>query len=469
MSANDEPPDVAPDAEDDDERAAAFRAAGRTTRTARAAPPTGVRRVHVTVVDGPDRGLAAAATGARVVVGTQDGCELRLSDPTVSRFHCELFFGDGRLQVRDLGSRNGVIYRGMPILHALVPGGAVLSLGNTRLRVDLGDTELAVARSDGERFGRLVGRSPAMRAAFALLERAAASDVNVLIEGETGTGKEGAAEGIHLGGARAARPFIVVDCGAVPPDLLESELFGHERGAFTGAAQTRKGAFEIAAGGTIFLDEIGELALDLQPKLLRVLEKREIKRVGSSHYFPVDVRVIAATNRNLREGVNRGKFRADLFYRVAVLRVTLPPLRERLEDLPVIAGEILAQLAAPGDDTGFLLEEAFLDSLVEHDWPGNARELRNHLERCLALRAAAPLEAGDGPPARRPTDASVPFKDARERAIAEFERAYLTDALARSDGRVATAARAAQLDRMYFYRLLWKHGLKRRGGEDDDW
>jgi two-component system, NtrC family, response regulator GlrR len=322
------------------------------------------------------------------------------------------------------------------------------------------------------RFGGLVGTSDPMRRLFELLQRAANSDATVLIEGETGTGKEVSAHAVHLNSARARGPFVVVDCGAIPGQLLESELFGYERGAFTGAVTARTGAFEAADGGTIFLDEIGELSLDLQPKILRALESRKSKRVGSNDYRPFDVRLVAATNRNLREEVRAKRFRSDLYYRLAVLHVKLPSLRERKSDLPVLVDEVLAQLGV-GD---LPLADAIrtpesLEMLARYRWPGNVRQLRNYLERRVALgELAFPPDAESLPPARpssdRPSDSPIlaidqPLKLARAQWNDAFEVRYLEALLARHGDNVAAAARAAGVNRVHFYRLLWKHGLRR--------
>jgi transcriptional regulator with GAF, ATPase, and Fis domain len=269
--------------------------------------------------------------------------------------------------------------------------------GGVRLEADSGNSRAETRlERERERFGRMVGLSSAMQMVFDVLGKASGSEATILLEGETGTGKEVSAEAIHRGSPRREKPFLVVDCGAMPPQLLESELFGHERGAFTGAVASRLGVFEAANGGTVFLDEIGELSIDLQPKLLRVLERREVRRVGTNNHLPVNVRLIAATNRSLREQVAAHKFRSDLFYRLAVVEVKLPPLRDRLPDLPLLVEHIVRNLGTIIDEqTMSVVRSAeFLSALARHNWPGNIRELRNYLERCVALRDfAAPKPA----------------------------------------------------------------------------
>jgi two-component system response regulator GlrR len=434
-----------------------------------------VRPFTVHVVAGPDAGASFTHSGERIAIGTHDSADVILHDPTVSRFHCELTRSEGKTLLRDLGSSNGTFVGGCWIREAFLRGGALISIGQTQLRFDLAVDTVVVPLSERERFGLLVGRSTAMRAVFARLEHAAGSDVTVLLEGETGTGKEATAESIHTESARRDRPFIIVDCGAIPPNLLESELFGHERGAFTGAQTARRGAFEAADGGTVFLDEIGELGPELQPKLLRVLERHEIKRLGSDAYHSVDIRVIAATNRNLRGEVNGRRFRADLYYRLAVLSVRLPPLRERLEDLDLLVEGLLTNLeASRRPEVALVRAPEFLANLARHSWPGNVRELRNYIERCLALREETPIDvdvdvdaAGDAPPdaaantaVAAADDVLLPLKTARERANRAFERQYLKETMRRHDSNVSAAARAAGVDRMYFYRLLWRHNLR---------
>jgi DNA-binding NtrC family response regulator len=335
--------------------------------------------------------------------------------------------------------------------------------------VRLETSESARIRTAEERFGRMVGRSPAMQTVFDLLGKASGSDATIMLEGETGTGKEVSAEAIHKGSPRRDKPFLVVDCGAMPPQLLESELFGHERGAFTGAVSSRQGVFEAANGGTVFLDEIGELAIDLQPKLLRVLERREVRRVGTNNHVAVNVRLIAATNRSLREQVAAHKFRSDLYYRLAVVEVKLPPLRERLADLPALVEHIVRNLGPVDEETLAAVRAAqFLGALAEHNWPGNIRELRNYLERCVALRDFAPPRGATGvaTPAPHGPEGAVnigqPLREAREAWVSSFERRYLEELLRLHENRVSAAARAAGVDRIYFYRLLWKHGLRTR-------
>jgi two-component system response regulator GlrR len=353
---------------------------------------------------------------------------------------------------------------------------AAFSVAGAPVRLETTDSGRTRVAGD-DRFGRMLGQSAAMQTVFEVLGKAASSDATILLEGETGTGKEVSAEAIHLGSARKEKPFLVVDCGAMPPNLLESELFGHERGAFTGAVSSRQGVFEAASGGTVFLDEIGELSIDLQPKLLRVLERREVRRVGTNNHVPVNVRLVAATNRSLRDQVAAGKFRSDLYYRLAVVEVKLPPLRERLSDLPLLVDHVVRGLGAVDAAAAARVRSPeFLDALGRHTWPGNIRELRNYLERCVALRDFSPprsatgsMSAVSGPESA--VNVGQPLREAREAWVSAFERRYLEELLRQHENRVSAAARAAGVDRIYFYRLLWKHGLRTRepsGREPED-
>ncbi len=437
-----------------------WRAAGHPV----AAAPS-VRGFRLVVAEGPDGGRTWESVGDRAAVGTEAPNDLRLSDETASRFHCEVRIeASGAARVRDLGSANGTLLDGVQVVEAFLRDGSQLRLGGTLLRFELLDAQRPLPVSERTTFGSLHGVSAPMRSAFAVLERAARTDVAVLLEGESGTGKSQAARSIHRESARAGGPFVALDCSAVPANLLESELFGHEKGAFTGAVARRTGAFEEASGGTLFLDEIGELGVDLQPKLLAALENRAVCRVGG-HLVPVDVRVVAATNRDVRAEVNAGRFHADLYLRLAVVKISLPPLRQRPDDLPALVTELLAQMGA--EEAGKrLVSEAFLAALVQAAWPGNVRELRNYLERCVVFQEAMPLGDDVRAAAREgrvmPVDPAVPYALGRDRAMGEWERRYLEALLERHGGRMLRAAEAAGIGRVYLYKLLRKHGLPKR-------
>ncbi|MGZ3416327.1 MAG: sigma 54-interacting transcriptional regulator [Polyangiales bacterium] len=411
-----------------------------------------VRAADLTVRGGPDDGLEARLEIPTFVVGTGELSDLKLSDPTVSREHLRLSLEAAGVRVRDVGSRNGTWIGGVRVREALLTTSTVLTIGATSLSIhlDAGPIDLAVSQST--RFGEAIGVSPAMRRVFMLLERAARSDMTVLLEGESGVGKEILARAVHTASTRAQAPFVALDCGALSPSLIESELFGHERGAFTGAHAARHGLFEEAHGGTIFLDEIGELPLDLQPKLLRVLEEREVRPVGGRSAKPIDVRVVAATNRHLADAVEAGTFRRDLFYRLAVVLVTVPPLRDRPEDIAPLARAFLRNvLGSPEAE----LTEDFASMLSGYAWPGNVRELRNVIQRyaLLEVRDAEALfgsTRGD-----KGEDLSLlPFHEARRIAMERFERAYFPKVLARAGGVVSRAAQLAEVARPSFYRML---------------
>jgi DNA-binding NtrC family response regulator len=420
-----------------------------------------VRRFRLRVVDGEDRKATFTPLAERTVIGTHASADFVLRDQTVSRFHCELSLGNGGVRVRDLDSRNGTLIAGLSIADAHLSGPATLELGHTRVKLEWPDDHLRVPLSLRDSFGGLSGTSRPMRVLYALLERAAQSDATVLLLGETGTGKDLAAHALHDEGSRRDRPWVVVDCGAIAPGLLESELFGHEKGAFTGATQAHVGAFERAHGGTLFLDEIGELSPELQPKFLRALETRRITRVGANLPIDVDVRIIAATHRGLRGEVNHGRFRSDLYYRLAVLPIHLPSLRQRLDDLPVLVADFLRQLGATRSAAAEQLCTAeSLARLADHPWPGNVRELRNYVERSVLFRAAAGLEDRFVASEALPVDLSVPLREGRERCVLAFERRYLEVLMQAHQDNVAAAARAAGVDRVHMHRLLAKVGLR---------
>jgi two-component system, NtrC family, response regulator GlrR len=437
---------------------------GATVRTDGPRPFVSVRSFQLTVVSGPDEGLTFRPSSGKTSVGTHPSNDLAMTDRTVSRFHFEVRGDEAAADVRivDLGSSNGTEVDGVRVRDAMLRSGQSIRAGSSVIRFDAVADEQFVPATRATRFGSLVGAADCMRATLARLETAAASDATIVLEGETGTGKGAAAEAIHAASARASKPFVVVDCGAIPANLLESELFGHEKGAFTGATSAHAGAFEAASTGTLFLDEIGELPADLQPKLLRALENRTIKRLGTTAQRRIDIRLIAATNRDLRAEVNAGRFRADLYYRLAVVRIVLPPLRDRLGDLPLLLDSLLGSLAA-GRSAEYLRSPAFLETLARGAWPGNVRELRNHIERCLVFASPLSLDGEEiasarGAPVAIPVDA--PYADARTAALEAFEHDYVRALLERHEGRVADAARAAGVHRVHLYRLMRRHGLR---------
>jgi two-component system, NtrC family, response regulator HydG len=419
------------------------------------------------VVDGPDRGkrfVLDPEQGSRFLIGNSPACAIRLSDRTVSRRHLALDLDGPELKLTDLGSTNGTEVEAprVQVGEVTLDGGESIRLGGTTLRIER-EVGTAPASPDGRaRFGRLVGASAAMRALYPLCEKLAASDIPVIVEGETGTGKEVLAECLHEQGPRASGPFIVFDCTAVPPTLVESELFGHEKGAFTGATASRKGVFEEAHGGTLLIDEIGDLEQSLQAKLLRALERSEVRRVGGNRFIKVDVRVIAATRRDLDRAVQEGTFRDDLFHRLAVGRIELPPLRRRYGDIEVLAAHFCKQL---GKTT---LPAHVVASWRALPWPGNARELRNAVARYLALGDLAPLPGAAAPatdlPAAVESAGEVdlveqilqkdwPLARAREHLVREFEERYVARVLAQHGGVVTKAAAASGIARRHFQRL----------------
>jgi len=428
-------------------------------------------RQRLVVVSGPDRGLERDVVTTRLSIGTADTNDLILNDPMVSRRHCEIVVQADRYLLRDLGSTNGTSVGGTSVVEAFLTPGARIGLGQTEIVFQPKKKWVKLAISEADHFGDLYGKSPPMREVFGLLERVVKTDLSVIIIGETGTGKELVARALHDHGSRAGKPFVVVDCGAVSENLIESELFGHERGAFTGADRARAGAFELAHTGTIFLDEIGELPTELQPKLLRALERREVKRLGAPRPIEVDVRVLAATNRDLRAEVARGTFREDLYYRLAEVAVALPPLRDRREDIPVIAERFLAETAARAGAGAGRITPSALQALQQRDWPGNVRELRNVLRRAAVLARADVIEPEDlpeatatAPPTGPTTDVTglegLPIKEARERWNEPLEREYLIRLIKRTGGDLESASTLAGLHRKSLERLLRQHGLR---------
>jgi two-component system response regulator HydG len=440
-------------------------------------PPESLPSFVLEVVEGPNRGLSMTLDGSqpsRAYIGKSPICQMLLTDPRVSRRHLALDLEGDELRLTDLGSTNGTSVNGVRLMDAFVSGkGETIRLGETNIRI----TRVAphmVAMPTANAFGRVVGASPEMRRLYPLCERLAASDVPLVIEGETGTGKELLAESLHEKSNRAGGPFVVFDCTAVPPNLLEATLFGHERGAFTGAIATNKGLFQHADGGTLLIDEIGDLDIALQPKLLRAIERAEFRRVGGSQWINVNVRVIAATRRDLDKEIQAGRFRDDLFYRLAVARIELPPLRNRRGDVALLARHFWEHLGGEGP-----MPYDLLTRFEDYAWPGNIRELYNAVARQLALGelANANSEWREGPahPAPRPAQLDgvppessggkpndviervitmgLPLTRSRELVVDEFERRYVQNVLDRHGGDATTAAVASGIARRYFQLL----------------
>ncbi|MES1172767.1 MAG: sigma 54-interacting transcriptional regulator [Myxococcales bacterium] len=435
------------------------------------------------VVSGSARGKRVKL-GTRLTVGKAADNDLVLPDDTVSRHHCELERTPLGIIVRDLGSTNHTRVGRTAVREAVIESGSTIVVGSVELLLRGEPNRTQVLPSEATSFGEALGTSLSMRQIFGVLERIAPTDASVLLEGETGTGKDVLARSIHQISSRKEQPFVVVDCGAVSYNLIESELFGHERGAFTGAVAARQGAFEIAGRGTVFLDEVGELPLDVQPKLLRVLESGEFRRVGGNKPLHAEARIVAATKRNLKEEVERGKFREDLYFRLSVVPITVPPLRTRREDVPALVEQFL-DLARKRDPSAsaISLTRETVSALASHDWPGNVRELRNVLDRAIYIAAAggereirlvdlpvspgsitgsssfasASAAANAGYPA---FDAEKSYREIRSDFESEFERRYVAWLLDRHSGNISAAAREAKMDRKHLYDLARKRGLR---------
>jgi transcriptional regulator with GAF, ATPase, and Fis domain len=464
-----------------------------------------MRKGQLVIANGADQGKVLEIVKPRVTGGRGMISDLVIPDKAVSGTHFEVSAREDGFRLRDLNSRNGVYVGELKVRDVYLRSGTVFRVGHTNIQFQATQDMVEIELSKRDRFDAVLGGSPAMREIFAHLEKIAPTDLTCLVTGETGTGKEMVARAIHNASHRRNRPFVVLDCGSIPRELIESTLFGHEKGSFTGAIGQQIGCFEQANGGTIFLDEIGELELSLQPKLLRVLEQREIKRVGGDRQLKVDVRVVAATNRDLREEVNRSQFREDLYFRLSVVNVELPPLRERREDIPSLAHHFLREVAARRGLAMSFSQET-LAALMTHAWPGNVREMRNVVERAAALtdepiltradlmfgremgpsvlvshdlaqagavaaqRAAAALGGMELPAQRGPATfdpgllrGGLAFKQTKQSVVDAFEVAYLQALMARNEGNITRASQEAGLTRYHLRELLKRHGLK--GGE----
>lgn len=429
-------------------------------------------KYRLTVLEGPDQGRDIVADRRSFVIGSAHDCDFALEDTTVSRRHCRIVYEGGGYVLEDVESRNGTYIESFRVKSAFLRPGVRIGLGSSTLQFDLVGEQINVYLSRTDRFGELHGTSIEMKEVFGILQRVAPTDATVLITGESGTGKELAARAVHQHSGRNKGPFMVFDCSAVPRELIESELFGHVKGAFTGAVQSRPGAFVSAQGGTLFLDELGELPLDLQPKLLRVLETREVKPLGSNETTQIDTRIVAATNRPLEQMVQEGSFRQDLYYRLAVIQVPLPPLCQRVDDIPYLVNLFLKE---QGRDTpGYVVSHETMEQLKRYPWPGNVRELKNYVERAMILSTGREIDAAllpsspGGPVApsanfsgETMVDLNKPFKLAKEDLVDRFENAYLSAALKESDWNVTQAAQRIGIHRKSLEYLMKKHQLRR--------
>jgi DNA-binding NtrC family response regulator len=409
---------------------------------------------------------------AGVVLGADAACDVVLGDPAVSRKHVSIVPCEAGFDVTDLGSRNGTWLDGAKLSRAVVQAGSTLRIGASLIQLLPAEEPVDIPPSTATSFGAMLGSSEPMRRVFAVLERASVSDAPVLLLGESGTGKELAARAVHDASRRNEGPFVVFDCGAASEALVESTLFGHKRGAFTGAHTDHAGAFALAHRGTLFLDEIGDLPLTMQPKLLRLLERGEVTPLGARKSETYDVRIVAATHRELSTEVARGSFRADLYYRLAVVEVMLPSLRQRRSDIPEIVRAMLRSHGASDAD----VSGPSLDRLTGYAWPGNVRELRNVIARATALSrpnarfAEMPVVVRAEARSTEPEAigrADAPYHDAKDALLARFDREYCEDLLRRAGGNVSQAARLAGLERKYLYKVLERAGLRPSSGETD--
>jgi len=469
-------------------------------------PTLHLRRCILQVADDPSQEWTFDKEEIRI--GSMDDNDIVLSDDTVSRYHCRIIQDDTSYILIDNTSTNGTFINKVRVREAFLKPGCTIGVGQSQLRFNAREEEVQIVPSRADRCGGLIGGNAKMREIYSIIEKIAPTATTVVIDGETGTGKEVVAQAIHSLSPRSRNELVVFDCGAVPPNLIESELFGHEKGSFTGAVMSREGLFEMADGGTLFLDELGELPLDLQPKLLRALEQREVRRVGGAKSQKVDVRIIAATNRNLEDEVRAGRFRQDLFYRLSVVRLHLPSLHARADDIPVLVQHFLDTGPYNRNPNGTQRVRAIskdaMTALQTYPWPGNVRELVNVVERAVSFCERGTIDATDLPDYIRtaktaPKDAAVPtvrrassvpaaaslaaqppptpeellavgitFKDAKERWVTTFERDYILQMLRRNNGNISHAARHADIDRKYFRKLMKKYDIEAAGGDDDD-
>lgn len=429
------------------------------------AKPVGwfVRAGTFTITGGETRGIGLDP----LLVGRAAPATVLLDDPEVSGLHCELKATPEGVVLRDLGSRNGTFVGGVKVREVVLVDRTEVMIGRTHVVVDVTKDRENVSVIGADRFGGMVGSTPMMRRIFSILEKVSASELSVLILGETGTGKEVVAQSVHKASPRKKGPFVVVDCASIPETLAESLLFGHEKGAFTGAHERRQGALAEANGGTLFLDELGELPIDLQPKLLRALAERQVKRVGGSTVEPIDIRVLAATRRDLSREMNAGRFRSDLFFRIAQVRVELPPLRERLVDLDAMVQEVCSRSGTP--DAAPAVRAWIHKRMSNYDWPGNVRELVNIVQVASAL-AHSPETIDDvlllsREPKGRVDEGNLSsgFAEAKKSAVATFERNYFQELGRASQGNISEMARRSGMERHHVRAFLRKYDIRLNG------
>ncbi|MDO8461228.1 MAG: sigma 54-interacting transcriptional regulator [Deltaproteobacteria bacterium] len=443
-----------------------------------------LRKCRLEIVSGPNKGKKIDLNKPLLKIGKKEDNDCVLDDKTVSRYHVEIRQTEDSYLLLDPGSTNGTYINDIKVKEAYLSPGDIIRIGNTKIEFVAFDEKVQIEPSNRESFGEVSGHSRKMRQIFGILDKISPTNATVIIEGETGTGKEVVARAIHENSPRKSKSFVVFDCSAVAENLIESELFGHIKGSFTGAIATRKGAFEEANGGTIFLDEIGELSMELQPKLLRALEQREVKKVGSNDTVSIDVRVICATNRNLRKQIGEGHFREDLYYRLSVVKITLPPLRERPDDISTLVEKFLQTGKFNKLPDGKLkvtrVEDDALKMLTRYQWPGNVRELMNVLERAVPLvdghsiqgkhltHIFQELEREEEATERMTVDMNLPFKEAKQKVVEGFEKDYLASLLRRNNYNISKTAREAGIDRKHIRNLLKKYGILDSNDTDDE-
>ena len=417
------------------------------------------RKARLEVIWGPDLGKKRDLQSQHLTVGVSPNCDMVLTDPTVSGQHFELLNTEDGCMLRDLDSKNGTDIRGVRVKQAVLYGEEQIDIGDSTLLLSVYDEHEEFTLSRKNAFGTMLGRSATIRQVFAELEQVAPSDATLLLEGESGTGKDLAAANIHRFSPRKKKPFVVFDCGAISPALLESELFGHRKGAFTGAERDRPGVLESANGGTIFLNEIGEMPLELQSRLLHVLDTWQTRRVGEDRYRKVDLRIIVATNRDLKHEVESKRFREDLYYRLTVVRIRMPSLRDRREDIAMLAKKFITD-RAPEQDPDKIFTDQVEAMFLNHLWPGNIRELRNVVDRLILFpkrpKSALGREKETTEPSAIPANfLDLSFRDFRD----QCEKTYLSAVIDSCKGVITEAAAKADLPRMTFYRLIKKHKL----------